>query len=322
MNYDNITKENFNNYYDRFWNMLFQIDMFLFENNELEDNEHFNYTQLECMYLCPKGTDFNNSAFDILSNYNLSVPDRFKKVFDEADLVFKYLLKFSHDNNIFFQFCSSKVYENTFEDRFKDYENKFIDVERVDFIKSELKTVLNSTIFRFNLFSIENQTIIKNTKVKKTEFLQSISKDFNLQIIENDDLDLLNRNKYRVEIDKELIKSNPTNTTVSNSDTAHTEKYLGQPTNEKANEFFDFLIEHYRPEDKTQIKYVNILHYLKNDAEKKHFTFKVKQSEYKILVNEKTGIDIKKFQKSERYTEEEKPIFHKLENTFLKNKTV
>jgi len=101
-----------------------------------------------------------------------------------------------------------------------------------------------------------------------------------------------------------------------------TEKYLGQPTNEKANDFFDFLIEYYRPEEKTQIKYVNILHFLKNDADKKHFIFRVKQKEYKILVTEKTGIEIKKFAKSERYNEDEKSIFHSLENTFLKTRAV
>ena len=107
-----------------------------------------------------------------------------------------------------------------------------------------------------------------------------------------------------------------------NNNTAPTEKYLEQPTNKKANEFFDFLIEYYRPEDKTQIKYVNILHYLKNDADKKHFIFKVKQADYKVLVEKKTGIKISKFDKSVKYPEEEKPIFHTLENTFLKTKTV
>lgn len=118
------------------------------------------------------------------------------------------------------------------------------------------------------------------------------------------------------------LKVKQHNAPALNSDTAPTEKYLGQPTNKKANDFFDFLIEYYRPEDKTQIKYVNILHYLKNDADKEHFIFKVKQADYKILVENKTGIKISKFDTSVKYPEEEKPIFHSLENTFLKNKTV
>ncbi|WP_152556914.1 hypothetical protein [Flavobacterium sp. 83] len=106
------------------------------------------------------------------------------------------------------------------------------------------------------------------------------------------------------------------------NDTSIKEEYLGQPTNDNANDFFDFLIEYYRPEDKTQIKYVNILHYLKNDADKKHFIFKVKQDEFRTLVKVKTGIKISKFDKSAKYIEEEKPIFHKLENTFFKKMKV
>lgn len=98
--------------------------------------------------------------------------------------------------------------------------------------------------------------------------------------------------------------------------------YLGTPTNEKANDFFEFLIENYRASDKTIVKYVNILYYLKNHADKKHFIFKLKQSEYKILIKEKIGININKFEKSAKYEDEEKQIFHSLENTFLKNTKV
>jgi hypothetical protein len=94
-------------------------------------------------------------------------------------------------------------------------------------------------------------------------------------------------------------------------------KYLGQPTNENANNFFDFLIEYYRPEETTQIKYVNILHYLKNDADKIHFIFNIKQNDYQEMIKSK-GINISKFSKSAKYEEVEKPIFYSLENTFLK----
>lgn len=99
-------------------------------------------------------------------------------------------------------------------------------------------------------------------------------------------------------------------------------EYLGQSTNENANNLFDYLIKFYRPAEQTIVKYVNILHFLKNDAEKKHFIFTVKQDAYKTLVKEKTGIEIKKFAKSEQYNEIEKPIFHALEDTFIKKKMV
>ena len=40
-----------------------------------------------------------------------------------------------------------------------------------------------------------------------------------------------------------------TDTTVKES------SYLGQPTNDKANDLFEFLIQYYRPDEKTSVKY-------------------------------------------------------------------
>ena len=98
--------------------------------------------------------------------------------------------------------------------------------------------------------------------------------------------------------------------------------YLGQPANDEAMNFFEFLYENYRPEDTTKVKFVNILHFLKYDADNKHFIFNLKQDDYKKMVIKKTGIIINKFAKSATYEETEKPIFHSLENTFLKNMKV
>lgn len=237
------------------------------------------------------------------------------------NLTFEKLFLFSHENNIFFNKCSYTVYESTFENRFKDYKITFVDCNVIDFAKQEIEVLVNTTDFIITYFDKTNQKRNIDSFNKKIEFLQLILSDKNIttQIVKKSDLLDLFVNKVSF---KQNEPQQPEPESIDLSDTTATEEYLGQSTNENANEFFDFLIQYYRSEDKTQIKYVNILHYLKNDADKKHFIFKVKQSEYKILVNEKTGIDIKKFQKSERYTEEEKPIFHKLENTFLKNKTV
>ncbi|MFT5242968.1 MAG: hypothetical protein ACJA1H_001584 [Glaciecola sp.] len=92
--------------------------------------------------------------------------------------------------------------------------------------------------------------------------------------------------------------------------------YLGQPTNDLANNLFDFLILYYRPDQKTKVKYINILHYLKNDSNKELYVFNVKQVDYIKMIKEKTGIQIKKFQKSERYLAIEKPVLNALEVTF------
>ena len=97
--------------------------------------------------------------------------------------------------------------------------------------------------------------------------------------------------------------------------------YLGQPANDEAMNFFKFLCENYRSEDTTKVKFVNILHFLKYDADKKHFIFNLKQDDYKKMVEKNTGIIINKFEKSAAYQETEKPIFHSLENTFMRNMT-
>ncbi len=108
-------------------------------------------------------------------------------------------------------------------------------------------------------------------------------------------------------------------TEINASDNKAIANYLGQPANDEAIKFFEFLCENYRPEDSTKVKYVNILYFLKNNALKKHFIFKLKQDDYKKMVKKNTGIIINKFEKSATYEETEKPIFHSLENTFLKN---
>lgn len=200
MNYDNITKENFNEYLEAFNESLFNINFFLFEN-ESEDNSEVNFD-----------VDYEDTDQEIIELYELkknglSFKEDLKTVFNLFDIRFKKLFKFSHNNDIFFAYCSFKVYENTFENRFKDFENKFIDVQKIEFVKKEVEKILNTVIFRFNHFSTENQTILKNAKIKKTEFLQSVSQDFNFNIIKRDESDLLNINKYKVEIKTETTES-------------------------------------------------------------------------------------------------------------------
>jgi hypothetical protein len=104
------------------------------------------------------------------------------------------------------------------------------------------------------------------------------------------------------------------------NDTSTTCDYLGQASNEKANELFDFLIQYYRPDEKTSVKFVNILHYLKNDANKDLYIFNIKQPEFKEIIQTKFKIEIKKFAKSERYHDDEKSILNTLEGSFRNKK--
>jgi hypothetical protein len=103
------------------------------------------------------------------------------------------------------------------------------------------------------------------------------------------------------------------------SDNIAIANYLGQPANDEAINFFEFLCENYRRSHTTKVKFVNILYFLKYDSDKNYFIFNLKQDEYKNLVEKNTGLIINKFEKSVTYEEYEKPVFHSLENTFLKN---
>jgi hypothetical protein len=94
--------------------------------------------------------------------------------------------------------------------------------------------------------------------------------------------------------------------------------YLGYPTNENANKLFDYLNEYYRPNENTKVKYVNILQYLKKDANKDFYIFKIKQADFKDMIKLRFGIEIKKFEISEQYNEVEKPILNSLETSFRK----
>jgi hypothetical protein len=92
--------------------------------------------------------------------------------------------------------------------------------------------------------------------------------------------------------------------------------YLGEATNKEAYKLFEFLCEYYMRDKKTSVKYINILHYLKNDVDKKIYIFHLTQEKYRVLIFEKTRTTISKFSKSEKYDEVEKPILDALVNTF------
>jgi hypothetical protein len=97
-----------------------------------------------------------------------------------------------------------------------------------------------------------------------------------------------------------------------------TDVFLGKSTNERAIELFDYLIENYRENETTIVKYVNILHYLKNDTNKELYIFKISQKDYKEKIKLIANIEIKKFAKSEQYFEVERLILDSLERRFAK----
>lgn len=92
--------------------------------------------------------------------------------------------------------------------------------------------------------------------------------------------------------------------------------YFGEATNIAGYKLFEFLCDHYMRDKKTAVKYINILHYLKNDVDKRIYIFNLTQQQYKVLILNKTRITISKFSKSDKYDEREKSLLDVLENTF------
>ena len=276
----------------------------------------------------------------------LNIKQQYEPQQTEFDLTIENLLKcgFNEQEAIkFFNFTGNHILQCTNgKFYFSKHENKFytgIDFHRKyyferDYIYFPLKCpdlvpdYYNLSLHNF-LDKQKNSLGLLYNEVNQTKkFIYNEIKRSN-DIIENAKESFVKRTRHKFE-SKDLIVNvyesyiyflEAKDTVAINLNNTSTNNYLGQPTNENANLFFEFLCEHYRPEDKTQVKYVNILYYLKNDAEKKYFIYKVKQKDYKKLIESK-GIKISKFDKSVNYLEVEKPIFYTLENTFLKNKTV
>ncbi len=156
----------------------------------------------------------------------------------------------------------------------------------------------------FEDFEIRSYDFILENHPNYKKSLSKLYPENNLNVFEGENGEVLKHRKIEL-----------SNTNICEND------YLGQASNENANSLFRFLIEYYRPEEKTSVKFVNILHFLKNDANKDLFIFKIKQMDFKKMILERAGIEIKKFAKSERYNEEEKPILNSLELTFRKKIT-
>jgi hypothetical protein len=85
-----------------------------------------------------------------------------------------------------------------------------------------------------------------------------------------------------------------------------------------ADKLFEFLVEHYKPNNIQQIKFINIWHFLKRDVDLSKYVYNPTQNDYKLIIKEKYDVDIKKFEKSDNYFEKVKPVLRDLEYEFDK----
>lgn len=200
------------------------------------------------------------------------------------------------ENKTFFFGCILEIYKLNYDARLKSYFDNYYDCKEKDFIKRELDLIYLHS---------DDVTIVR----------QDLGEMFYISYV--NDIKLLRQIQFSNDAIIEFL-NDKLNITATPGEPENI--YLGQPINEPANKLFDFLIEYYRPNEKTSVKYVNILQYLKYDANKDFYIFNIKQKDFKQMIKSKVGIEILKFQISEQYKEVEKPILNSLETTFRNEK--
>jgi hypothetical protein len=127
----------------------------------------------------------------------------------------KNLIEVSHKNNIYFWCCTSLTYKKTFEDRWKEFENEFIDVEKIDFITSDYKKLiaLNHYYHKSNYWNEKVLKLIGSSFEKKIQYLDELLSEFGVKAsVHFDgyfaDIDLI-PNKLRNEITPQTIQQKP-----------------------------------------------------------------------------------------------------------------
>lgn len=89
--------------------------------------------------------------------------------------------------------------------------------------------------------------------------------------------------------------------------------------NKNCYELFMYLMGNYEMAGK--IKYINVWYFLRRDADKKLYTFNLKQKNYKEFIRANYSIEIKKFAKAEFDYDVQKGIMHAHEDDFRRLKT-
>ncbi|WP_320816206.1 hypothetical protein [Flavobacterium sp.] len=89
---------------------------------------------------------------------------------------FNKLYTFSFENSIHFEYCSFKTYVDNFEQRFKNYNLKYIDCERNDFVKNEIELINHYYSLNENntIWNNDIKDIFINSKSKKINFLNDL----------------------------------------------------------------------------------------------------------------------------------------------------
>lgn len=229
---------------------------------------------------------------------------------------FDYLLNNEKLNNLYklFQKKHEHYYEDIIDEIFKnEIKNEFEKIPLSEKPNNYSFLNLVTDIAKLDVRTEISRTLSNNSRIIERIYLK---KEFDLfEIRSYNDLSIDN---YPVVVKLNLIDDPDYYKKYSDTDT---NLYLGEPTNQDASLLFDFLAEFYKPNNISHVKFVNILHFLKNDVDKNKYIYNYMQKEYANMVFKKFNIQIKKFAKSEKYLDKEKPILNKLESSFRETKS-
>jgi len=223
----------------------------------------------------PEILKYKNKYLEFRTNTNCDYFQTF--FFSDLDKILKVLFDFFKESNEneFEAFELKKIKVNDISEAVELRQNghtKFI----IPTPDSNLKQRLSKSLSDINFFQIyfetnnnkefNNDSFInpKNWNNLKDIFFTQRMEKYNSSFtqvekikLELEDLENININKTDYKILKERYKDflnillSKLSEEINLSDASKTKNiYLGQPTNENANEFFEFLCEYYRPEDK------------------------------------------------------------------------
>lgn len=191
MDFTKITNKNFDNYLNYFNNQLLQLNEFRRLIFSIKT-----YMKYEVKDIRTTIKIAENTHTDILNLYELIFTNKDYK--SEYKLLKKnlnndlyLLIKFSSENNIFFDRCSDVVYLNTFENRFNEYKTKYFNENLKNFFEHEIAN--NNCLYELEysfMFNKENKKILSIFNQNKREYWKKLTQKDNKEIEEIINYDL------------------------------------------------------------------------------------------------------------------------------------
>lgn len=183
-NYDFIVKDEFYNYVNQLHEFFTQLLVYFQakSNNKLIAFEYYRHEE-DLINELYKEENIKNGNY---KNETLAV-----KTFNER---FFKTFEFSHKNELYYDWCSLHVYKKTLDHRYKDYNQRFVDTDEIEFMIEEYKKILY--IYKYldivQFIDDRNKKIINKSKNQKNEFLLNFFKNKNIQVnIFHNELDRL-----------------------------------------------------------------------------------------------------------------------------------